>query len=397
MNTTAESATTAVESAGEQRVTWAELFFDLVWVFAITQVASVLAESHSLADVAKGLLLFLPLWMGWVGATLLGNASGASLDGAHGRLLLFALAGCGLGMSVAVPDAFESSGLIFGGCYVLMRLILWQRMRQWPLFGGLRVEPFAVSLLVAGPLFLIGGIVGGSWRVLLWTLAVIVEIMGTALLGNRLDQACFETAHLPERFGLFVILALGENVVAAGTKASSMAVSLTMVGSLALAFVLIVLLWWSYFHYGAPAARHSLHSDPVQARIVRDVFSYAHLAYAVAIILIAVGLKKMLAHPFDLPHSPPELMLPPGAALFLLGFCYARWRMFGAAAWPRFAGGLTCVILALLAPFLPILVTALAVVLVLVAINGVEAWIVETRRPLPLVKLPRWRKPEPQE
>ncbi|MEU6217426.1 low temperature requirement protein A [Streptomyces sp. NPDC047022] len=384
--TAAPAGPTAPE---EQRVTWAELFFDLVWVFVITQIAGVLAHAHSAEGALKALVLFVPLWMGWVGAALLGNAAGPHLDGAHGRLLIFALAACGLGMSVAVPRAFGDDGVVFGSCYVLMRLILWQRMRRWPTFGGLRVEPFAVSLLVNGPLVLIGGLAAEETRLTLWGLAAVVEILGTAILGRRLDQVRFETSHLPERFGLFVILALGETVVAAGANASQAGADTPTLLTLGLAFSLILLLWWTYFHYGAPAARHSLSSDPVQARVVRDVFSYAHLVYAIGIICMAVSLKVLLRAPLQVPHELAGLLAAPGAALYLGGFCYARRRMFGAVAVPRFTGAVLCVALSLLAPHVPLLVTVGAVVLVLGAVNGVEAWIVETGRPLPLVRLPK--------
>ncbi|MFJ9519563.1 low temperature requirement protein A [Kitasatospora sp. NPDC101801] len=377
---------------GEQRVTWAELFFDLVWVFAITQIAVALAHAHSLGDVALAIMLFLPLWMGWVGAALLGNATGESLDGVPGRLLVFALAACRLGMSVAVPDALAERGLLFGVCYLLMRLILWQRMRQWPTFGGLRIEPFSVSLLVSGPLFLAGALLDGGPRQVLWAAGAVIEVLGTALLGRRLDRARFETSHLPERFGLFVIMALGETVIAAGGHLSDGHLGAVPLATLGVAFVLIVQLWWTYFHYGAPAARHSLDVDPVQARIVRDVFSYAHLAYAVAIILMAVGLEELLAHPLQRPHELPQFMLAPGAALYLAGFCYARWRMFGAPAVPRTAGVLACLAVASAASAGPQLVTAVLVVLVLGAVNGAEAFIVETGRPLPLLRLPGRRR-----
>ncbi|MGW4648929.1 low temperature requirement protein A [Kitasatospora sp. NPDC004289] len=383
----------------EQRVTWAELFFDLVWVFAITQISVLLAHSHSLVDAGAAILLFLPLWMGWVGAALLGNTSGENLDGVHGRVLVFGLAACGLGMAVAVPDAFGTSGPLYGVCYVLLRLILWQRMRRWPSFGGLRIEPFSVSLLASGPLFLVGSFLDSEPRHVLWAIGAVIEVLGTAVLGKKLDQARFETSHLPERFGLFVIMALGETVIAAGSHVTGAHVmdALTL-STLGLAFVLIVLLWWAYFHYGAPAARHSLGSDPVQARIVRDVFSYAHLLYAVAIILMAVGLEELIAHPTQVPHELPQLMLAPGAGLYLLGFCYARWRMFGAAAVPRFSGAVALAVLSALAPLLPQLVTAVVVLLVLAAVNGAEAFIVETHRSLPLVRVPqRLRRAQPAE
>lgn len=391
----AEDAAEAVEVAantGRQRVTWAELFLDLTWVFAVTQIAGTLAGAHGMSALARTLLLLIPLWWGWVGATLLGNAAGAAIDGARGRLILFVIAGCGLGMTVAVPGAYAGRGLLFAGCYFALRLLLWAEMRRQPFFGGLRVEPFAVSLLVSGPLFLVGGVATGPWRVGAWAAAALIEVLSPTLLGHRLDHVRFETEHLPERFGLFIIIALGETVVAVGSQAASVSLDALTMTTLVLSFGLIAALWWTYFHFGAPAVQHSLATDPVQARIVRDVFSYGHFVYVVAIICLAVGLKKLLAHPLAAPHGVPELLLAPGAGLYLLGFCYARLRMFGAVGLPRFLSSLACFGLAFAAPLLPAIAVAALVTAVLVVLNAVEAWRVATGRPLPLVPMPHRRR-----
>ncbi len=382
------------EPPQEQRVAWAELFFDLVWVFAVTQIASTLAGAAGPGEAARSLLLFIPLWWGWVGTTLLANAAGATLDRAVGRLLLFGLAGCGLAISISVSGAYGERGLLFGVGYTVLRLALWGAMlrlragSRWP-----RLNPFAVSAFLGGPLFLLGAVLDGPWRVTAWTAAALIELASPRLLRGRLSHLRVETAHLPERFGLFLIIALGETVVAVGQAANDH-LDAPVLSALALSFALIVLLWWTYFHFGAPAARHSLQTSPVHARIVTEVFSYAHLAYVVAIILVAVGLKKLVAHPLDAPHTLSELLLPPGAALYLFGFCYARWRMFGASSLQRFAAALACCAIAATAPLLPAIATAALVAAVLLAVNAYEAWIVNTGRPIPLLRTP-WRSSAP--
>jgi low temperature requirement protein LtrA len=380
-----------VREAGEaprQRATWAELFVDLVWVFAVTEIAGTLAASHGLGEVARTLLLFVPLWWGWVGVTLLGNASGAALDTARGRLTLFLLAGCALGMTVAIPRAYEGQGLLFACCYLALRFVLWAEMHRHPVLRGRRVEPFSVSLLVSAPLFVAGGLVQGSWRATLWTLAALIGVFNPTLLGHRFEGFRVQTEHLPERFGLFLIIALGETVVAVGGQAAASSLDALTLAVLALSFFLIVSLWWSYFHYGARAAQHSLETDAVQARIVRDVFSYLHFLLIVGIIFVAVGLKKLLAHPLAEPHTVAELLLAPGVALYLLGFCFARWRMFGAVGVPRFAGMLSCLAIAVAAPLMPALAVAALVAAVLIAVNGTETWLMVTHRVL-LLHVPR--------
>jgi low temperature requirement protein LtrA len=390
--TAAETTADAAAHPEEQRVAWAELFFDLIWVFAITQITTTLAGTHGPGEAARTVLLFLPLWWGWVGTTLVANLAGSLVDRAAGRLVLFGAAGCGLLVSVSITEAYGDRALLFAIGYAVLRLVLWAVHSGLP--GASRrpaLEPFAVAAFVSAPLYLIGAVAGAPWQTALWVTAALIELASPRLLRGRVGQVRYETAHLPERFGLVLIIALGETVVATGSQASAGRLDLPGLVALALAFTLTVLLWWTYFHYGAPAVRHSLEHTPAQTRIVTHVFSYAHLGYVVAIVLVAVGLKKLLAHPLDVPHSLPELLLAPGAALYLAGFCYARWRMFGAATLQRFSAALACCAVAAIAVVVPALVTAALLVVILLALNGYEAWIVGTHRPLPLLRLPRAR------
>lgn len=376
----------------EQRVAWAELFFDLIWVFAITQITTTLAGASDPGEAARTVLLFLPLWWGWVGTTLVANLAGSRVDRASGRMVLFGAAGCGLLVSVAIGQAYGDRAILFAVAYTVLRLVLWAVRGALPGVGRrFALEPFTVALFVSAPLYLAGAVLGGTWQTALWVAAALIELSSPRVLRRRLAEMRFETAHLPERFGLVLIIALGETVVATGNQAAHAPLGTPELVALVIAFILIVLLWWTYFHFGAPAVRHSLEHTPAQSRIVTDVFSYAHLGYVVAIVLVAVGLKKLLGHPFDRPHTLPELLLAPGVALYLWGFCYARWRMFGAATVQRFAAAVACCAVAAAAPLLPIAATAALLVAVLLALNGFEAWIVRTARPLPLLRLPRGR------
>jgi len=383
----------AADAAAEQKVTWSELFVDLVWVFGVTQIAAALAHGHGLGDVGRSLLLLVPLWWSWVGTTVFGNAAGARLEHATGRLVLFAVAGCGLGIAVAVPHAYADRGLLFAGSYAVLRLVLWLAMRRLPFYDGVRVNPFGVMLFVSAPLYLVGALLPADWRLAVWVLAAATEVLAPRVLRRSVSTLRFETAHLPERFGLFIIIAIGETVVAMGTQAAGHHhVDLAVLGTLALSFVLICGLWWTYFHFGSSAMRHALRTTTVQGGIVRDVFSYAHLAYVTGIICVAVGLKQVLAHPEAIPHSVPELMLAPGAALYLAGFGYSRWRMFGAPTLFRTAASLLCVMIALAAPLLPLVATAAAVTALTVGLNVLEFFWVRSNRPLLLVPVPGSRR-----
>jgi low temperature requirement protein LtrA len=373
----------------EQKVSWSELFIDLVWVFGATQLSVTLAHGHGFSDIGRTLLLLLPMWWGWVGVTVFGNASGTRIDTAPVRLVLFGVAGSALAMAVAIPTAYAAGALLFASGYAVLRLILWAAMRPLRFYGAGLLDPFAIALFVSAPLFLVGAILGGTGQVVLWLLAMLVEVATPWLLSEKLKALVFETAHLPERFGLFMLIMLGETIVAAGLSASRHGdLNLVVLGVLGLGFLLTVALWWTYFHYGASAARHALRTTPLQARIVREVFSYAHLMYVIGLVCVAVGLEEVLAHPFETPHSVLELLLAPGVGLYLLGFCYSRWRMFGAPTWFRTGAALVCVAIAAAASALPMVVTAALVTLVLVALNGLEYFWVETGRPLLVVPMP---------
>jgi low temperature requirement protein LtrA len=370
------------EETREQKVIWSELFIDLIWVFAIAQLASLLAGGEPLA-----LLLLVPVWWGWVGVTVYSNAAGAKIDQTVGRVVLFAVAACGLAVAVAIPQAYGNRGLMLGLAYLALRLVLWLAMR--PLhFYGTKVDPFTVGLVVAAPLWVVGGVLPMPWRTALWVLAALVEI-GSPVLVRNSRALHYETAHLPERFGLFIIIAIGETVVALGTQLSAGDVTAGALALMGLAFVLICALWWTYFHFGASAMHHSLRTTTLQARIVRQVFSYAHLAYVVGILCIAVGLKKLVLHPLDTPHSMAELLLAPGCAIFVAGFVYSRWRMFGAPTLFRSSAVVACALLAVLAPLLPLVVTAVLCTVVLIALNGLEFFWIATERPLLLVFQPQ--------
>ncbi|WP_406284174.1 low temperature requirement protein A [Embleya sp. NBC_00896] len=390
---TAESRESGESEGREQKVTWGELFFDVVWVFAVTQLATSLAYSHGVGGAAKALLLVVPLWWCWVGATVLGNTAGDAVDTAKVRFTLFALGGCGLVMAVGIPRAYETGdrggATLFAVAYVVLRTLLWIALRSRPAFRGNTWNPFTCALAVAGPLLVLGAVLEGPGRVAAWSAAAVVEIGGWVVLSDKLDGVRFETSHLPERFGLFLIIALGETVMAVGTQSSEYPFTVPRLAMLVIGFVLILALWWTYFHYGAPAARHSLETDPKQSRIVREIFTYCHASYVTSIICVAVGLKKAIAHPMDAPSGTPALLLAPGVALFLLTFCYSRWQMFGAAGTLRFGFGMLAVVLAVCAPLMPAVVVAGLVALLLGALNGLEAWNVENGRPIPLMRMPR--------
>jgi low temperature requirement protein LtrA len=372
----AGGSTGAEPDGAEKRVTWAELFFDLVFVFAITQVTALLHHDHSWAGIGEALIVFVPIWWAWVGTTI--HANRHDVDTAHDTLGIFIVGLGSLGMALALPGAYGDRGVLFGASYLFLRIVLGVLVfRDW---RGISLNSFSVGVAVTGPLLLIGGLTTGTPRLVLWALAAATDLLTPRLLRNRLAGVRFETNHLPERFGLFLIIALGESVVqVGGVAASTGPLSAPRLGATVAAYVLVCSLWWVYFIFAARAVRFALTEARVHTDLIRPVFSYGHLLFICGIIAAAVGLGEVVRDPVSpLPWSPAGLLVG-GCALYLATFGYTRWRMFRAVSWTRLSGALICLAALPVARFGSGLAGLLALVAVTVGLNVTEAVIVRRR------------------
>jgi low temperature requirement protein LtrA len=352
----------------EKRVTWTELFFDLVLVFAITQIAALLHGDHDWPAVGKALIVFVPIYWAWVGTSVHANLH--DTDNAFDRAGILALALCALFMAVAAPQAYGQRGALFGGAYFALRAIL-----AFLYFRGRRITLVTplVAACVTGPLMLAGGLVPVPWRTVLWGLAAAVDLATPRALRRRLVSVAFDAGHLVERFGLFVIIALGESVVDIGASAARADVlSAAVLLAVAASFVLAAGLWWVYFVYANSAIRYALSTARIQTDVVRPVLSWGHLSFVAAIIAVAVGLTGVVAHPTQRLDPGTAALLFGGTGLYLATFGYTRYRMFH--TWARTRLSTAAVVLVLL-PFAH-LVPALGALAVLsgivVALNLVE-------------------------
>jgi low temperature requirement protein LtrA len=368
-----------VPAESEKRVTWAELFFDLVFVFAVTQVSALLHRDHSWPGVGRALIVFVPVWWAWVGTTV--HANRHDVDNPRDTLGIFTLGLGSLCMALAVPQAYADRGLLFGAAYLFLRLVLGVLVfREW---RGIALNSFSVAAFVTGPLLLAGGFVHGTARVVLWALAALTDLVTPRLLRGRLAVVRFDTGHLPERFGLFLIIALGESVVQIGVAASGGALTGTRLVATIAAYALACSLWWVYFVFAASAVRHALAEARIHADVVRPVFSYGHLLFICAIIAVAVGLAEVVAAPGTHLHGGPAGLLVGGCALYLATFGYTRWRMFRAVSWTRLGAAAVCLTVLPVATRVSGLAVVLALVVVTVALNALEAAVVRRRGTLP--------------
>jgi low temperature requirement protein LtrA len=362
----------------ERRVTWAELFFDLVVVFAVTEVAAALHADSSWAGLLRAVVVFVPIYWTWVGTTMRVNVIGA--EAAATRLWLFAVAFCALLMALAVPAAYHSRALLLAIAYWIARTILALTMARR---GRLGLHPYSVSMVGTGPLLVLGALLHGRWQLTIWAVAALIDLSTPTVLRSRLRSLQLAPGHLAERFGLFLLIALGESVVAVGAPAASAArVDAQVLAGVAAAFVFTVGLWWVYFHFAADAVRHALATAQVQLDIARHVLSYGHLLFIAAVIAVSVGMRDVVARPGERLSWGVIALLFGGCAWYLATFGYTRWEMFRKVSWTRLTGAAVVLAVLPVGRFLAGWEALALLAAVLAALNYWELWRV-ARTPTP--------------
>ncbi|MFC0544848.1 low temperature requirement protein A [Kutzneria chonburiensis] len=354
---------TAVDAV--KRVSWAELFYDLVFVFAVMQVAIILADDVSVAGMLRAWVLFTPFWWAWVGTGILSNFT--DLDRVKDRLRLFGIGLFTFLMTVAAPSAFGVHSVFFAAMFVVLRLLLlWWSVDR---FGRIGLTPFSTSAVVTGPLLLATSLLAPETRLVAWTLLMVAELSTTWVLRDRLKDLRVDAAHLPERFGLVVMIALGESLVSTGGAVSHGFGGIEAL-SLAACFALTCGLWWLYFHRSYDALVQLLRSERNQSRVIRDLLAYGHYGLICAIVAIAVGMKFVVKHPGDRPQQTVDWLLCLGTALFLVVFIWTRWWVFRLLAAVRVPAVGLCVAVGLVGPLMPAaaLAALLAALLIIVAL-----------------------------
>jgi len=346
----------------EQRVTALELFFDLVFVFAITQVTGFLYHDPSWLRLLEALAILMVLWFAWSGYVWLGNRAGT--DEGTTRVVLLGAMGPLLIASLAVPHAFGKDALVFGVAFFFVRamhLVAYAVLaRDDPRLLGV-VYRLARTMLPASALLVVAGALPGTGRALCWVGALAIDYVGLVLGGTEDWQV--EPAHFAERHGLIVIIALGESIVALGVGASALGVRTGVVAGALLGIAVAAALWWAYFDVVATVAERKLREAPPgeRARIARDSFTYLHLPMVAGIVIFAFGVKTTLAHVHAHLHSVPAAALCGGVALYLLALSTFKRRNIGSFNYPRLV---TAAALATLAPVATVLPALLSLGLV---------------------------------
>jgi low temperature requirement protein LtrA len=313
---------------GHAKVTFVELFFDLIFVFAVTQLSHALLAHLTPLGIAQTTLLLMAVWWVWIYTSWATNW--LDPEQTPTRLLLFALMLAGLVMSISLPKAFESGGLAFAAAVVFMQVgrsafMVWALAGHDP--GRVRnFQRITAWLATAGAFWIAGAFASDDLRLVLWAIALAIEYLApwagfwTPGLGRSTTKD-WDVAggHLAERCGLFIIIALGESILVTGQTFARLPLEPATIAAFATAFVGSVAMWWIYFNIGAErGSRHiAASSDP--GRLGRLAYTYFHLPLVAGIIVVAASDELILAHPTGHTDLKTAATTLGGAALFLVG------------------------------------------------------------------------------
>lgn len=306
-----------------------ELFFDLVFVFAVTQLSHYLLEHHTLIGAAQTLVMFLAVWWAWVYTAWATNW--LDPERAPVRLVLSAIMLVSLVLSSGIPGAFGPYGIHFALAYVTIQVgrtayTAWAK-GEWERGASKNMKRATIYFLAAAPMWIAGGLDSDPQRRLLWWVAaLVVEYAGPSLffrvpgLGQSTPEEWnISGAHMAERSALFIILSLGEGILVTGATFSELEPSLPAVIAFVSAFVASVAMWWIYFDVGARRGSELIEHDSTPGLIGRAAYTYSHIPIVAGIIVLAVADEQALMHPIG--HTEPFLLasLLGGAMLFIGG------------------------------------------------------------------------------
>jgi low temperature requirement protein LtrA len=310
------------------RVTNAELFFDLVFVFAVTQISHTLLGRFTPLGALQVTLLFLAVWWVWVYTTWITNWLDPELTPV--RIVLFLLMLGGLVLAISIPRAFETKGLWFACAYAAMQVgrtaflvasIPRSQTALW--WNAIRI---LVWLCFSAVFWLLGGFAQGEMRLWLWVIAIVIEYISPIARfwipkfgASSLEDWYVEGGHMAERCAGFIIIALGEAIVVNGGTFADLNWTAATVTAFVSAFVASIAMWWIYFHKGAEAGSERISRSSQPGRLARLAYTYLHMPIVAGIVLTAVADEVVLTHPDG--HSDARAVLSAigGPLIFLIG------------------------------------------------------------------------------
>ena len=362
------TTTSSIVSPDDQKVTFVELFFDLVFVYCVTQVASLIHGHFDLPTAGSALLVFWLVWWAWTQFTWALNA--ANTD--HPRVQVITLLATAVAflMGVGIPGAIGDAALWFAAPYITVRVV-GLLLYYWVAWSdpAQRQAVRVFALLSVGGLVavLAGAFAGGTLQYWFWGLAIVLDLVAAGIGGQR-EGWNLHPEHFVERHGLIVIIALGEALIVAAAGLADTAKTAAAITTAVLAVAVTCGLWWTYFRSVRTTFEHALASRAGHARscMARDVFSFLHFPMLCGVIAMAAATEEALAHPDEALAVSGRVFLAAGAVLFVCGTAAAAWRATGGTRPWRWllapAAGVTVVMLDAL-PW-----TAMAILLAMLAL-----------------------------
>jgi low temperature requirement protein LtrA len=370
-------------------VTSLELFYDLVFVFAITQVSHLLLEHLTWSGAGQSLFVLLVLWWSWNYTTWVTNE--LDPESVVTRLLLIGLMLASLVMAIAIPEAFGDRALLFAGAYVASQVgrhaFLTFAAAQPKTVERERAGRILTWFVVAGVFWITGALVGGAWLVALWMVALVLDYGAPLVLywvpGRRhLSSSTWQvgTEHFAERFRLFIIVALGESIVITGATTAELDLEPATFLAFGIAFLGSAALWWLYFNLVATLAQRHLADAEDRTKLARDVYTYLHAGLVAGIIVTAVGDELVIAHPTEQLQTPELVAVVAGPTIYFLAHVALRFRMTRTISVRRMSGAIGCVLVGLAAASASALVVSALLLGVLIAVIVADQLVAHRRR-----------------
>ena len=361
----------------EHRTTPVELLWDLVFVFAVTEVSSLMSHDLTWGWFARSMLVLALVWWAWSAFVWAANAQNATSGTVRACLLISTAVIFITGLSV--PGAFGRDGTVFAVSYAIVRflhLALYADASRKGDASWSAIAGFAVTVAIGMALLIAGSFAHGGTRIALWAAAVAIDYAGPAWLTRERLRGLqhVAVAHFAERYGLFVIICLGESIVAIGLGAAAGHPHLgaQLITAVTLALLITIGMWWTYFDRYAATAEERLreHDDPVLA--AADGYSYLHLLIVAGIITFAVGARVLVRHfGVSIPDA-PRLALCGGVALYLVGHVGFRRRLSGELEHQKLAVAAALLVLYAVGSALAGWVVAAAIAALLAGLCAVE-------------------------
>ncbi|QRG65360.1 low temperature requirement protein A [Brevibacillus choshinensis] len=362
------------------KVSFIELFFDLIFVFAVTQLSHSFLENFTWEGAIHLVLLTMAIWWVWIFTAWVINW--LNPETFRVRSMLIGLMLIGLIMSTSIPEAFEGSGLYFASAYALFQVGR-TAFTVWVLRNGqaeLRINFIRILcwLSLSGIFWVAGGTVHEQARLVLWCIALFIEYIAPSMgfwlpkIGRTPTKVWnVEGSHMAERCGLFIIIALGESILVTGATFSSLEWDVLTLSSFATAFLSTVAMWWIYFDATAKTGHHFIAHSADPGRVARSAYTYTHLLLVSGIILSAVGDELLLAHPVGHLDTKTAAVMLAGPALYLLGNMLFMRIAAGVVSTPYLAG---IGVFIVLFPFATSMSPLLLSIIVTVALIVVSLW-----------------------